>query len=153
MKHIVCIGNRYALQDAAGPLVYERLLHSELPPDVQVIDGGLAGLNLLRFVEGAERVVFVDQVSGFQNNGSQIVVLPAAEVAVLARGQYGHSSGLAFLLRVLPRVCEGAVPHIQLLGIEGDPNARVIEQAAMLAIQIANEPATSSPEVQDGNDD
>jgi hydrogenase maturation protease len=152
MKRIICVGNRYVSHDMAGLLVYERLLESTLPPDVQVIDGGLAGLNLLPLVEGAERVVFVDQVAGFQENGDQIVILTAEEVAGLAGGQYGHSAGLAFLLRALPSVCEGDLPHIQLVGIEGHPDENVIEQAAWLAIRIISRPAPAPPEVQNGND-
>lgn len=139
MRRIICIGNRYAAQDAAGPRVYERLLQSTLPPDVEVIDGGLAGLNLLRFVEGAEQVVFVDQVSGFGHNkdaSSEIVVLGAADVAALTETQYKHSAGLAYLLHILPEVCEGTVPHILVVGIEGQLDEGIIDQAASLAMQI-----------------
>jgi len=135
MKRIICIGNRYVPEDAAGSQVYERLLQDALPSDVQVIDGGLAGLNLLPFIEGAERVVFVDSVSGFGENG--IVVLKAADVAAAAESGYGHAAGLAYLLRVLPDVCDGTVPHILLVGIEGQPNKNTIAQAAVLALHIA----------------
>jgi hydrogenase maturation protease len=146
MKRIICIGNRYIPEDAAGPEVYERLLQYALPSDVEAIDGGLAGLNLLRFIEGAERVVFVDRVSGFgqpdpgkRDRSREIVVLEAADVTVAAEGQYDHSAGLAYLLHVLPEVCEGAMPPILLVGIEGHPDERVIDQAAALALEMAVE--------------
>ena len=74
MKRIICIGNCYTPDDAAGPKVYDRLLQCALPNDIEVIDGGLAGLNLLRFIDNAERVVFVDNVSGF-GQPNEIVVL------------------------------------------------------------------------------
>jgi Ni,Fe-hydrogenase maturation factor len=154
MKRIICIGNRYAPQDAAGPRVYESLLQSALPPNVQVIDGGLAGLDLLRFVEGAERVVFVDQISGFRDqllglggqvsgikvaDGGIFILEAAAVVALAAKGRYGHSAGLAYLLRVLPKACEGPVPHVKLVGIEGYPDQATIDRAATIALQIVNE--------------
>ena len=145
MKRIICIGNRYVPEDAAGSQVYERLLQNTLPSDVQVIDGGLAGLNLLPFIEGAERVVFVDSVSGFgqydesrpgRSDRNEIVVLKAADVTAMAESRYGHSAGLAYLLRVLPDVCDGIVPHILLVGIEGQSNKDTIDQAAALALKI-----------------
>ncbi len=146
MKRIICIGNRYDPEDAAGPEVYKRLLQYTLPPDVEVIDGGLAGLDLLRFIEGAERVVFVDRVAGFgqsklgeQDMSSQIVVLEAADVAAVAGSRYEHSAGLAYLLRVLPEVSEDVVPHILLVGIEGHPDTGIIDAAASLALKIAVE--------------
>lgn len=142
-KRIICVGNRYVSEDAAGPKVYERLLQGVLPLDVEVIDGGLAGLNLLRFVEGAERVVFVDSISGFirpnenKENENEIVVLEAADVASVAGNRYEHSAGLAYLLRVLPDVCEGIIPHILLVGIEGQLDEKVIDEVAALALKIA----------------
>ncbi len=137
MKRIICVGNRYIFQDSAGPAVYERLLQYTLPGDIEVIDGGLAGLDLLRFVEGSERVIFVDGVAaGEQNTNCQLVVLEAAEVAAVASKRYEHSAGLPYLLRVLPQVCQGTVPHILLVGIEGYPDEKIIDQAAILALQL-----------------
>jgi hydrogenase maturation protease len=144
VKRIICVGNRYIFEDAAGPKVYDHLRQQPLPDDVEVIDGGLAGLDLLRFMEGAERVVLVDGVSGFsqsdageQNAGSQIVVLEVADVAAAAGSRYEHSAGLVYLLRILPEVCEGAVPQTLLVGIEGQPDEGVVDEAATLAVQIA----------------
>jgi Ni,Fe-hydrogenase maturation factor len=48
MNRIVCIGNRYVHGDDLGPRVYDQLTARALLNDVQVIDGGVAGLNLLR---------------------------------------------------------------------------------------------------------
>lgn len=138
MKRIICIGNCYTPEDAAGPKVYDRLLQHTLPHDIEVIDGGLAGLNLLRFMDGAERVVFVDNVSGF-GQPNEIIVLEAEDVVTFAGNGYDHSSGLAYLLRVLPEVCEGSVPQILLMGIEVDPDDGTIDKAASLALKIAVE--------------
>jgi len=139
MKRIICIGNRYAPQDAAGYQVYERLLQSTLPPDVKVIDGGLAGLNLWRFVEGAELVVFVDQVTVSDRNDNawgEIVVLEAAGVGAQPQSRYRYSAGLAHLLRILPEVCVGVIPRILVVGIEGQPDEDAIDRAAALALQV-----------------
>ena len=135
MKRIICIGNRYAAEDAAGPAVYDHLRRLPLPPGLELIDGGLAGLDLLRYLEGAELVVFVDSVSGFGDR-STVLILAEEEVAALANSRYDHSAGLAYLLRILPEVCEGALPQVKLIGIEGHPDQAAIHEAAALALKI-----------------
>ena len=135
MRRIICIGNRYAAEDAAGPAVYDYLRRLELPASLELIDGGLAGLDLLRHLEGAEQVVFVDSVSGF-GDLSRVLILAEEEVAALASSRYDHSAGLAYLLRILPEVCEGALPQVRLVGIEGHPDQAAIHEAAALALKI-----------------
>ncbi|MBI3976747.1 MAG: hydrogenase maturation protease [Chloroflexi bacterium] len=135
MKRIICVGNRFIPADAAGPRVYDALVRRELPDGVQVVDGGLAGLDLLRFVEGVERVVFVDRVVGFGRPG-EVVVLDAVEAAVAGGTRYDHAAGLTYLLRALPVVCEGALPDVLLVGIEGEPDEAAIAAAAALSLQV-----------------
>ncbi len=138
MRRIICIGNRYAAEDAAGPAVYDHLRRLELPAGLELIDGGLAGLDLLRYLEGAEQVVFVDSVSGAQRGdlNNTVIVLAGEEVAALASSRYDHSAGLAYLLRILPEVCEGALPQVRLVGIRGHPDQAAIHEAAALALKI-----------------
>lgn len=138
MKRIICIGNRYAPEDRVGPRTYDRLSNMALPPEVEVIDGGLAGLDLLRFVEGAETVIFVDSVSGFALP-NQTVILSPEDVAPTAPERHDHSAGLAYLLRVLPEVCEGDLPQILLIGVEGHADDKTIDEAADLALKTALE--------------
>ena len=140
MNRIVCVGNRYAAQDAAGPKVYDRLVQRALPPGIEVIDGVLAGLDLLRFVEGARRVIFFDAVVGFAQPGN-VVVLGAGEAANGATGPYDHAAGIAYLFRLLPHVCDEAMPEVVLVGIEGDPDDETICAAANTCLEIA----TSGP--------
>jgi hydrogenase maturation protease len=146
MKRIICIGNRYVPEDAAGLRVYDQLVHMSLPQDIEVIDGGLAGLDLLQFIEGAERVVFVDRIVGFSqpqpgqgqwNESDAIVVLDTSDVTALATRRYDHTAGLAYLLRVLPMVCEGVIPSIQLVGIKSYPCDEVVRKATEIALNIA----------------
>ncbi len=137
MKRIICVGNAHVDQDAAGLQVYARLQQYALPNDVEVIDGGLGGLDLLQFVEKSERVVFVDHVEGW-NTPDRVMVLSAADVAETATATYDHAAGLGYLLRVLPNVCDGTIPPIVVVGIQGTAQAREIEQAALLAMQLVS---------------
>ena len=134
MRRIICIGNKFVSEDAAGPKVYEHLMQTEIPSGIEVIDGGLAGLNLLSLVEGMECVVFVDSVSGFGNPG-EVLVLDIQDVVATLGGAYDHAAGLPYLLGVLPHVCEGAIPNIFIVGIEHLWNEATIAKAATLALE------------------
>ncbi len=135
MTRIIGIGSLFASRDAAGLRVCDLLLAGTLPAGLEVIDGGLGGIDLLRFMENTERIVFVDSVEGFSPPG-QLVVLTADEIAAAAEG-YGHGAGLPYLLRVLPEVCTPPCPEVFLVGVEGPPSDRLIRAAAHLAVKVA----------------
>lgn len=135
MKRIICIGNRYDPADAAGPRVYDALTAMSLPDDVEVIDGGLAGLNLLRFVEGAQKVVFVDTVVGFGHTG-EVMLLDPALVTAGSPGDFSHASGLPYLLRVAQHACQGPAAEVALVGLEAVANEGAITTAAALSREL-----------------
>jgi hydrogenase maturation protease len=135
-KRIVCVGNRFRPEDSAGPMVYDQLVSNRLPKDIEVIDGGLAGLNLLRFVHGTDRVVFIDAVNGFRPSGG-VIVLEADDASRHADTIFGHCAGLSYCLRVLPDVHEGKLPEIFVVGIEGAADPDKILKAAEMSLKIA----------------
>ena len=141
-KRIICVGNRYVPGDDTGPKVYDFLLGVSLPPDVELIDGGLMGLDLLRFLEGAERVVFVDSVSGFSRPGEIVTLDEAGLVVKGTAADYGHSGGFGYLFRVLPEVFEGRIPAMTLVGLErpkasvGKPDETEDEIVESIARQV-----------------
>ena len=133
---ILCIGNRYVGGDDFGPRVYDTLAGMARPTDVEIVDGGLAGLNLLRYLEDGRPVVFVDAVSGFAPLG-EITVIDGDLIASLATGHFGHEAGLPFLLRVLPAVVDNPPPRIRLIGCEGGASDDTVLSAARLCLQLA----------------
>jgi len=135
-KKIICVGNRFKPEDSAGPMVYDQLVNNRLSGDIEVIDGGLAGLNLLRFMHGADRIVFIDAVNGFKAI-SGVIVLNAEDASRHADTIFGHSAGLAYCLRVLPEVHDGKMPEIFVVGIEGATDPDKILKAAEISLKIA----------------
>jgi hydrogenase maturation protease len=136
--YIICIGNRFVEDDAVGPAVYDRLQQRcPLPEQIEVIDGGLMGLNLLPLLERGGRVVFVDAVSGF-GRPEGIVLLDWQQILDdVAVTDFDHSAGLAYLLTVLPRVCDGKMPEeIILVGLEGT-SPQLVERAADISLEVA----------------
>jgi hydrogenase maturation protease len=132
---IICIGNRHLPEDAIGPRVYDRLQERGLPEDTDLVDGGLMGLDLLPFFEGAGRIVFVDRICGFAAEG-EVVVLSGSEVAEAAGARHDHGAGLPYLLRCLPRVLEGNPPEILLVGVESPPDEEVLEEACRKVLDL-----------------
>ena len=144
-NRIICIGNRFINEDAAGLAVYDQLLAMDLPSSVQIIEGGLAGLNLLSHLEQGGRVIFVDTVSGFSADQSIVVLEQKSILQDAEMKGYGHEAGLPYLLSVLPHVNEGKLPdEILLVGVQGKYNGQVVNEAATLSIQLATSGQRSS---------
>ncbi|MBM9512852.1 hydrogenase maturation protease [Desulfogranum marinum] len=136
---IICIGNRFIADDSAGLAVYDKLC--EMQPfgaEIDLVEGGVSGLNLLSFLENGGRVVFVDAVRRMADPG-EVVVLSAKDiVSTLSQDHFGHEAGVPYLLSVLPKVCEGELPEeILLVGIEGGYTLQTIETAADLSLTLA----------------
>lgn len=134
---IICIGNRLVDHDRAGPAVYDRLAAQEIPSHIELIEGGISGLNLLAFLENAATVVFVDSVSGFTHPDGVVLLDQTRIKEACPPGHYGHDAGVAYLLAVLPGVCETPLPrNIFLVGLEGHCSQKTIDHAATLALSM-----------------
>lgn len=127
MIRILCIGNRYAEPDSLGARVYELLARTELPSDMQIIDGGLAGLNLLSLMDGCKRIVFVDTILGGDPIGVQI--LHAEEVE--SEAVYGHGSGLGYLLGARRALGDGRDQAVYIVGATATESASAVAEAVL----------------------
>jgi len=136
MTRIIGIGNRYVDGDALGPLVCDWLGRAALPGDVEVIDGGVGGLNLLPLLDGVDRVILVDRLDGFGQSG-EVVVLPAAQVAGLASQRHDHASGLPYLLRAFPLACHRPAADVTVVGVDGAPSDGAVEAVGRATLNTA----------------
>ena len=136
---IVCVGNAYRPGDDLGPRVHAELSRTALPEAIELIDGGLGGLGLLRDLEGASALVFVDAVAGFGRPGEP-VELSGRQALALLDPRDGHGGGLAFLLHLLverPEVCASHAPSWVLVGLEGPADEPAITAVARHALACA----------------
>ena len=138
MRRIICIGNAFAGLDSAGAEVFGRLSRERLPEDVEVVDGGLRGIDLLGLVERSERVVFVDSLSGWGPPGS-VQVLDAVDLQEAPAGAYEHAAGFVYLLRSLPYLVQRPVP-VWVVGLEAPASPAAVDEAARLALAFASSP-------------
>ncbi len=57
---VVGLGNPLRGDDGVGPRVAQALAEAALPPEVEVLDGGTRGLEVVNMLEGRRRAIFVD---------------------------------------------------------------------------------------------
>jgi len=67
---ILGLGNILLGDEGVGVRVIEQLLSRPLPDEIEVIDGGTAGYELINFFEGKEKVIIVDAVKTDDTPGS-----------------------------------------------------------------------------------
>ncbi len=137
MKTILCAGNRYCAEDSFGPMVYDVLCKNNLPKNIELIDAGLAGLDLLCHFEKSDRVIVIDSVSGF-SAPEELVTIRFNELQNNETIDYGHSGGLQYLLHCLPAL--EIIPKVDviLIGFEGIADKETIAAAASLALESVN---------------
>jgi hydrogenase maturation protease len=128
---VLALGNRLMTDDAAGPLVADRLAAR---PGVLISDGGTCGLSLLPGVEDASALIVIDAARLGTPPGSVTVREGAAmDAAVAGVRSSAHEVALADLLdaaRVTGRLPERRAlvaiePARVALGLE--PTLRVAE--------------------------
>ena len=155
MNRVVCIGNPYIPDDDLGSRVYRYLDHHSIAAqttDVEVIDGGLAGLNLLRYFDDCSRLVFVDAVHTPETPCAISEVcfrIWDTDRLEITRPAYGHSAGLSYLLQAARAVqAAGPDPEIYLVGARGRAPDSMIPSIAGLCLRVARDgyplPAISS---------
>jgi hydrogenase maturation protease len=96
---VLGLGNILLSDDALGVRVAERLLDEYcFPPGVQVMDGGTLGLDLLGYVEDADRLVVVDGLDLGAEPGTTTRLADGQVPAFLAPKVSCHQMGLVDLL-------------------------------------------------------
>lgn len=115
---LIGLGNLLLRDEGIGVHVARALLERyEAPDNLEIIDGGTAGLDLLPFIEGRDRVLFVDAVN-FGEKPGYIGVLENQEIpAFFAAKSSLHHLGLADVLAAA-QLMDTLPPEVCLIGIQ-----------------------------------
>jgi hydrogenase maturation protease len=98
---VLGVGNILLQDEGVGVRVVEHLQQAyNFPEEVQVLDGGTMGLDLLHFLEGVERLLVVDAVDARRPPGTVVRLSDGEIPALLGRKLSPHQIGLADLLSV-----------------------------------------------------
>jgi len=141
---VLGLGNILLRDEGAGVRLVERLEERcELAPEVEVLDGGTSGMDLIHTIADRDALIVCDAVRSESPPGTVIRIagdeLPAFFRTRLSPHQLGLSdvlAALSLLERVPPRVVLiGIVPQDLDLGVELSPTVqRALEKALLLVI-------------------
>jgi hydrogenase maturation protease len=124
---VVGLGNSLLQDDGVGLHAMEAIKAGyEFEPEIDLIDGGTAGLDLLPLIEGYKKVLFIDAADTGRPPGTVVVIEGDAIPSFLTHQRSVHHIGLSDLLfaarmaDVLPvEVClVGVQPESIDLGLE-----------------------------------
>ena len=119
---IIGLGNPFIGDDAVGVLVARKLrLYEQI--SVSILDGGLAGLNLLHDMEGTDTLILIDAVHSQSKAGTIFRFTIPQDLEKIGKLAWGasapstHTFGLAEAL-TLAHTLEILPAHVVLYGIE-----------------------------------
>jgi hydrogenase maturation protease len=93
-KLVLGIGNILLRDEGVGVAVIDRLSCMPLPDDIELIDGGTAGADLVGLIEGRELVVAVDAIGGGGEPGSIYRMEPSDLESIARSGVSLHDLNL-----------------------------------------------------------
>lgn len=115
---VICCGNPFRGDDAAGLEVYKKLKEKDLPKNVELIDGGTVGIGLLPLFNGCSSAIVVDGVMIDKEAGHVQWFSPEEVMAQSSVKISGHEIDLGQVLRIWHDNMESnANPNISILGI------------------------------------
>ncbi|MCB1920782.1 MAG: HyaD/HybD family hydrogenase maturation endopeptidase [Candidatus Competibacteraceae bacterium] len=140
---VLGVGNILLRDEGVGVRVVEALAERyDLPPEVEVVDGGTVGMDLLDTLAGCDHLLICDAVQTGAPPAT-VVKLADAEIPALFQARYSpHQLGLSEVLATLilmeeaPRAITliGVVPADMELGAELSPEvASVVDEAVEMA--------------------
>lgn len=115
---ILGVGNILMQDEGFGVRVVEQLLRQyRFPENVQVLDGGTLGMELLRFLIGTDKLILVDAVSGGLPPGSFYQFSHDEVKAYFKEKVSMHELGIQDVLGVM-EVLEKPAKEIRIVGVE-----------------------------------
>jgi hydrogenase maturation protease len=117
---VIGLGNPLMADDGAGVAVLERLRAQwDLPPEVELIDGGTWGMNLLPMVESTRHLILVDAIRSGAAPGTLTVLERHELPRYFALKLSPHQIDLREILALAE--LRGLLPeHLVAIGIEPD---------------------------------
>ena len=116
MTRVIGIGNPLRGDDGIGPAVIAALLEETLPPDVEALDAGEAGVGLVGLMEEVDRVILVDAAEMGKAPGTFCVFGPEV-VGKGTNGLSAHSVGTGEALQMAGAL--GCLPEsLWIVGVQ-----------------------------------
>jgi hydrogenase maturation protease len=133
---VLGLGNVLRGDEGLGVHALQRLTDGYvLPPQVEAVDGGTLGLDLLPYLDGTPALLVIDAVQAGRTPGSLVRLQDEAIMPALALKLSLHQAGLRELLAT-SRLLGTHPAHVVLLGVEPDTIGWTTELSAPVAASM-----------------
>ena len=133
---VLGVGNKLMSDEGVGVHVIERLAGKyKLPEEVQVLDGGTLGLDLLYYLEGIENLLIVDAAETGQEAGTMIRLEGEQVPAFMSVKISPHQMGVPDMLAAA-KMKDLYPKRIVLWGIQPDLITLGLDLSPMLAAKV-----------------
>jgi len=127
---VIGVGNLLLGDEGVGVHAIRALEHAGVPPWVDVIDGGTAGLGLIGFLEDIDKVIVIDAADLGQSPGTFRRFQPDEVRALCAERRLSlHETGL-FNVLGLARQTGAWPPELIIYGVQPATLAHTVELSA-----------------------
>lgn len=115
---VLGVGNTLMMDEGFGVRVVECLVRDYIiPEEVQVLDGGTLGMDLLYYMEGVPNLLLIDAVQANREPGALVRLVNEEVPAFLSMKMSPHQIGVPDMLATA-RLRGTTPPNIVLLGVQ-----------------------------------
>ncbi len=115
---ILGVGNLLLKDEGVGVHVVQELQKKALPPEVKVIEGGVAGIGLINFFQGARKAVFIDAADMKLAPGTVVRFTPEEIRSQPGNPKFSaHDVGLLEVLE-LAKALGQCPPEVVIIGVQ-----------------------------------
>jgi len=134
---ILAVGNLLMGDEGVGVHTLRALEHEPLVPGARLLDGGVAGVNLLADIQRARAVIMIDATRDGRPAGTVALLRPKT-VGAIPQGLSAHDFGLKDLFAAAALL--GAMPDVHLFTIS-------VETVRPMCLELSPPVAAAIPEV------
>jgi|YelNatPaOPRAMG01_1025707.scaffolds.fasta_scaffold78589_2 hydrogenase maturation protease len=134
---ILGIGNLLLRDEGVGIQIAHRLMEMDLPDNVEVIDGGTGGLNLIDYLEGRKKVIVIDATKAGGRPGTVYTYTDKDLDLQGAPMLSAHEIDFPQVLKTM-KMLSIDIPEILFIGIEPEDLSDGIELSPVVERQVPN---------------
>lgn len=133
---VLGVGNILLQDEGFGVRVIEEMTRRfSFPSYVQVLDGGTLGMELMRFIDGTEKLILVDAIAGGKDPGTLYEFKNEQVKAYFKEKVSAHELGIQDVLAVL-EVLEKPIAEMVVLGVQPESLDVSLELTPLTASRI-----------------
>lgn len=133
---VLGVGNLLLSDDGLGIHTIQRLQEVvRLPEEVQVLDGGTCGLDLLYYLEGVSRLIIVDAIASGEEPGATTVITGDRVPSYISLKMSPHEIGIPDML-MAAKLRDLYPGEVVVLGVQPEKLEAGVDLSPSVAAQV-----------------